>query len=160
MGSLWDANGYRWEKTTAAGHWTSRVYGECTWAAILGGSGPVTDIPRVKVGDVITAEHVMRLPRQSVVWPEHAVTFTHAWTVKKAEVASYGGIISTAVRFLYGRLHFHHPDGTRARANAGAPSVLVAYGPEDAARLATCTIPGKFIHLRKDQSLTADSTIR
>ena len=66
---------------------------------------------------------------------------------------------ATAVRFLYGRLHFHHPDGTRARANAGAPSVLVAYGTEDAARLATCTIPGKFIHLRKDPSLTADSTI-
>lgn len=31
-----------------------------------------------------------------------------------------------------------------------------AIGPEDAARLATCTIPGKFIHLRKDPSLTAD----
>ena len=66
---------------------------------------------------------------------------------------------ATAVRFLYGRLHFHHPDGTRARANAGAPSVLIAYGQEDAARLTTCTIPGKFIQLRKDPSLTADSTI-
>lgn len=57
---------------------------------------------------------------------------------------------ATAVRFLYGRLHFHHPDGTRARANSGAPSVLVAYGAEDAARLATCTIPGQFIRLRED----------
>jgi hypothetical protein len=30
--------------------------------------------------------------------------------------------------FLTGRLHFHHVDGTRAGANSGAPSVLVAYG--------------------------------
>jgi hypothetical protein len=33
-----------------------------------------------------------------------------------------------AVLFLHGRLHFHYPDGTRAAANSGAPSVLVAYG--------------------------------
>lgn len=32
------------------------------------------------------------------------------------------------VLFLHGRLHFHHPDGTRAAANSGAPSCLVAYG--------------------------------
>jgi len=33
-----------------------------------------------------------------------------------------------ALLFLRGRLHFHHVDGTRATANAGAPSVLIAYG--------------------------------
>lgn len=29
--------------------------------------------------------------------------------------------------FLHGRLHFHLPDGSRARGNAGGPSVLIAY---------------------------------
>lgn len=33
-----------------------------------------------------------------------------------------------AVFFFEGRLHFHHVDGRRAAANAGAPSCLVAYG--------------------------------
>ena len=33
---------------------------------------------------------------------------------------------ATALRFLFGRLYFHRPDGRRAEANAGAPSVLVA----------------------------------
>lgn len=42
---------------------------------------------------------------------------------------------ATAVGFLYGRLHFHHPNGTRALANAGAPSCLVAYGEFDAQAL-------------------------
>ncbi len=38
--------------------------------------------------------------------------------------------------FLEGRLHFHHPKtGQRSKFNAGAPSVLVAYGLPDAAFL-------------------------
>lgn len=35
---------------------------------------------------------------------------------------------ASALLFLRGRLHFHHLDGSRAKANAGGPSVLVAYG--------------------------------
>ena len=35
---------------------------------------------------------------------------------------------ATGVLFLHGRLYFHRPDGTRAAANSGAPSCLVAYG--------------------------------
>lgn len=54
---------------------------------------------------------------------------------------------ATAVRFLHGRLHFHRPDGTRAPANAGAPSVLVAYGPQDAAALARASVPGTFLRI-------------
>jgi hypothetical protein len=52
-----------------------------------------------------------------------------------------------AVKFLHGRLHFHYPDGRRAEANAGAPSVLIAYGPEcarilhDDTRLAGTYLP-------------------
>lgn len=33
-----------------------------------------------------------------------------------------------AVLFLEGRIHFHRADGVQAKANAGAPSVLAAYG--------------------------------
>lgn len=40
-----------------------------------------------------------------------------------------------AVLFLHGRLHFHLPDGTRAAANAGGPSCLVAYGAGNVAVL-------------------------
>jgi hypothetical protein len=43
--------------------------------------------------------------------------------------------VATALLFLRGRLHFHHPDGRRADANAGAPSVLIAYTERDAAVL-------------------------
>jgi hypothetical protein len=47
-----------------------------------------------------------------------------------------------ALLFIEGRLHFHHPDGTRAKANSGAPSVLVAYGKRNAIKLAKSGIPG------------------
>jgi len=54
---------------------------------------------------------------------------------------------ATAVLFIYGRLHFHHIDGTRAKANAGAPSILVAYGNKDAELLRCCGISGKYISI-------------
>lgn len=54
---------------------------------------------------------------------------------------------ATAVLFLEGRLYFHHVDGSKARANAGAPSVLIAYGDENAETLKNCTIKGKFLAL-------------
>lgn len=53
-----------------------------------------------------------------------------------------------ALLFLRGRLHFHHADGTRARANAGAPSVLVAYGVEAAYRLIASGIQGRYVPLK------------
>lgn len=53
-----------------------------------------------------------------------------------------------ALLFLRGRLHFHRPDGSRAAANAGAPSVLCAYGGEDAQRLAECDLAGRIVVLR------------
>jgi hypothetical protein len=51
---------------------------------------------------------------------------------------------ASSVLFLEGRLYFHHPDGTRAKANSGAPSVLVSYGEEDAWRLAHCRLAGSW----------------
>lgn len=56
---------------------------------------------------------------------------------------------ATACLFLRGRLHFHHVDGTRAAANAGAPSVLVAYGTSNARALQESGLPGQWVYLRE-----------
>lgn len=50
-----------------------------------------------------------------------------------------------AIKFLHGRLFFHRPDGTRAAANAGAPSCLVAYGEEDVLKLQESKLPGTVV---------------
>lgn len=54
---------------------------------------------------------------------------------------------ASAMLFPEGRLFFHYPDGRRADNNAGAPSVLVAYGDDDAARLEGCGLRGAFVRL-------------
>lgn len=58
---------------------------------------------------------------------------------------------ASALLFLEGRIHFHLPDGTRAAANAGAPSVLVAYGSLDASLLKYSGIKGAFVDTFKLQ---------
>jgi hypothetical protein len=50
-----------------------------------------------------------------------------------------------AVLFLHGRPHFHHADGTRGRANSGAPICLIAYGDLAVQRLLTCGLPGSLV---------------
>ena len=54
---------------------------------------------------------------------------------------------ASAVLFLKSRPHFHRPDGSRARANSGAPVVLIAYGESDAERLRTCGRAGAWLSL-------------
>jgi hypothetical protein len=54
---------------------------------------------------------------------------------------------AAAMLFLRGRIHFHDIAGERAKFNAGAPSVLVAYGTENAATLESCGIDGRFVPL-------------
>ena len=61
------------------------------------------------------------------------------WFVRTVWMAASGCL------FLHGRVHFHHGNGRRAAANAGAPSVLVAYGASDAARLQRAGIAGTFV---------------
>jgi len=63
-----------------------------------------------------------------------------------------------AVLFLKGRLYFHHVDGSRANANAGAPSVLVAYGAENVKLLEDANINGKFINLQRTANKKMQST--
>lgn len=55
---------------------------------------------------------------------------------------------ASALRFLEGRLFFHHSNGARAAHNGGAPSVLVAYGDAAALRLKSAPIKGAFIKLK------------
>lgn len=56
---------------------------------------------------------------------------------------------AAALHFFRGRLHFHYVDGRRARANAGAPSVLVAYGERDAAMLQASRLPGVYVRMQQ-----------
>lgn len=63
--------------------------------------------------------------------------------------------VATGLLFLRGRLTFHHPDGRRARANGGAPSVLIAYGADDRDILAAAPIDGAFVPLRLNVSVLA-----
>ena len=55
-----------------------------------------------------------------------------------------------AVLFIKGRLSFHHVSGKKADRNAGAPSVLVAYGKENARILKNAGILGKYINLKNN----------
>lgn len=67
---------------------------------------------------------------------------------------------ASAILFMHGRIHFHVGEafsvvrtrqtfaaGDRAKGNAGAPTVLVAYGADDADVLAECGIAGQFVPL-------------
>lgn len=54
---------------------------------------------------------------------------------------------ASALLFVRGRVHFHFVDGRRAEANGGAPSVLIAYGDDDANQLEASRIEGAFVPL-------------
>jgi hypothetical protein len=66
---------------------------------------------------------------------------------------------ASGLLFLYGRLHFHTPDGRRAVKNSGAPSVLCAYGQEDLDRLAASDLPGALVPLRFARFLLVDGLV-
>jgi hypothetical protein len=53
--------------------------------------------------------------------------------------------VADAILFFRGRLRFHKPDGKIAKANAGAPSALIAYGRDNARRLKSSGIDGRII---------------
>lgn len=50
-----------------------------------------------------------------------------------------------AVLFLHGRPHFHHADGTRGKANSGAPISLLAYGSLAVNRLRHSGLRGSLV---------------
>jgi hypothetical protein len=59
---------------------------------------------------------------------------------------------ASGILFLASRIHFHHPDGSRARANSGAPPVLVAFGASDLERLEHAPIAGNLISQWRTQT--------
>ena len=52
-----------------------------------------------------------------------------------------------SILFIKGRLYFYHLDGTKAKANSGGPSVLIAYGKNNSEILARSNIQGKYLNL-------------
>ncbi len=52
-----------------------------------------------------------------------------------------------ALLFLRGRINFYNVKGERSDKNAGGPSVLIAYGRDNAMKLKTCGIRGKYLSL-------------
>lgn len=53
-----------------------------------------------------------------------------------------------ALFFIKGRLFFYDSNGIKAKHNSGAPSVLIAYGKNNAKMLETIDIEGKYICLK------------
>lgn len=64
---------------------------------------------------------------------------------------------ASGLLFLRGRLNFHYPDGTRAKANSGAPTVLCAYGADDTDILCGCGLNGQFVPLRFPRSVLVEA---
>ena len=55
---------------------------------------------------------------------------------------------ASALMFVYGRPHFFHADGTRAKGNSGGPIVLIAFNDANATRLERSGISGAFVDRR------------
>lgn len=56
--------------------------------------------------------------------------------------------VASGILFLKGRLTFCRECGTPGDKNAGGPSALIAYGPDNAKILAACKLPGKYLSLQ------------
>lgn len=52
---------------------------------------------------------------------------------------------ASSLLFLEGRLHFYDINGIKAKANAGAPSVLIAYGNKNVDSLEQSDLPGAHV---------------
>lgn len=61
-----------------------------------------------------------------------------------------------AILFLEGRLSFYNVKGNVSKTNSGGPSVLIAYGQENADILEQCGLKGRFITLKCDPPETVD----
>ena len=59
-----------------------------------------------------------------------------------------------AILFISGRLYFCFPDGSEASGNAGGPSALVAYSPNDADHLWSCGIRGAFVEVKRPRAIS------
>lgn len=125
---------------------------------------------------IIRAENGLRMPWNGRIWlnpPYGGPAVVGPWMRRMAahgdgmalifartETALFFETVwraASAVLFIEGRLFFHHPDGRRAAANAGAPSCLVAYGERNVRRLEKSGISGAFVELPRPLPKTAGS---
>lgn len=109
------------------------------------------------------ADNGLAQPWHGFVWCNPPYANVPAWLTKLAEHGNGIALIfartetqtwfrhvwpaADGVLFLEGRLNFHYVDGRRAKANSGAPSALIAYGPEAAGRLAARPLAGHYVPL-------------
>lgn len=110
-------------------------------------------------------EDGLRTPWEGRVWLNPPYSDVRPWLTRLADHGHGTALIfarvetalwfeqvwprATGVLFLRGRLNFHYLDGKRAKANSGAPSVLVAYGNADAQVLRSDAWPGHYVALRE-----------
>ena len=90
--------------------------------------------------------------REAAVWLERLAAHSQgiALIFARTETDSFFRWVweeASALLFLRGRLTFYRPDGSKPKANSGAPSVLVAYGLAAARRLRRSKLPGKLVEL-------------
>lgn len=111
--------------------------------------------------DITQGQDGLALPWDGMVWLNPPYSDVEAWVRKLADHGH--GVALTFARtsaqwfakevfdraaglyFLQPHLYFHHPDGTRAGSNGGAPSVLTAYGEDALRRLASCKLEGRLV---------------
>jgi len=105
---------------------------------------------RVWLNPPYSSEAVRWLQRMAAHGHGTALVFARTETGWFTETVWYK---ASAVLFLTGRVTFCYPSGRPAEANSGAPSVLVAYGENDASRLEKSGLPGAF---GRDWIMTGD----
>lgn len=94
-------------------------------------------------------------PKQSIgPWMQRMAEHNHgtALIFARTETETFFEAVwekASALFFFRGRLHFHRHNGALGGGNAGAPSVLVAYGDSDADQLKRCGLDGRFIGLTR-----------
>lgn len=89
---------------------------------------------------------------QAVVWMRRLAAHAHGTALVFARTETSWFVDSvwraaTGLLFLHGRVTFLRPDGSSASDNAGAPSVLVAYGKADADILRGCNLDGTYVEV-------------
>ena len=96
--------------------------------------------------------------KQTATWLEKCAMHNNAiaLTFARTETKMFFKCVwykATAILFIKGRLRFYHVTGERGQ-SAGAPSVLIAYGQENATILRDSGINGKYLLINTQTQLT------
>lgn len=88
--------------------------------------------------------NIIDLWMQKMAMHYHGTALTFARTDRNT-FHNYVFPVADSLYFIKQRLHFYDVNGVRAKANSGAPSVLIAYGERDSERLASSGIKGHHV---------------